>query len=151
MNRYVAHACLISALALLAANPALGIEPSYDELLQQATQAGQRGDHRQAIERLTAAVKASPDTTPAGTILATATPTSSRTWRYLISAKSVSPSATLRFQQNGATLATIPILPASSNYIGTIAVTAAGPVTLTVIDGNAATDTILIYDAGAAS
>lgn len=97
------------------------------------------------------AVKASPDTTPAGTILATATPTSSRTWRYLISAKSVSPSATLRFQQNGATLATIPILPASSNYIGTIAVTAAGPVTLTVIDGNAATDTILIYDAGAAS
>ena len=97
------------------------------------------------------AVKASPDAAPAGTTLAQATPTSSRTWRYLIHANSVSTSATLRFQQGGATLATIPILPAAANYIGTIAVAAAGPVTLTVIDGNAATDTILIYDAGAAS
>jgi len=45
---------------LLAAARANCQQPSFEDLLQQATQAAQRGDHRQAIERLTAAIKANP-------------------------------------------------------------------------------------------
>ena len=55
MNR-----CIVLSLALLAAARTNAQEPSYEDLLQQATQSAQRGDHRQAIERLTAAIKASP-------------------------------------------------------------------------------------------
>jgi len=55
MRRY--HAAIISLLAIA---PVCGQEPSLDDLLQQATQAAQRGEHAQAIERLSAAIKARP-------------------------------------------------------------------------------------------
>ncbi|QNE37912.1 hypothetical protein [Leifsonia shinshuensis] len=136
-DRRCLHAELFRAndITTLVPNPIVRMDPSLNA----------------PVGTVNPAVKGSPDATPAGTALAQATPTSSRTWRYLIHAKSLTTSATLRFQQNGSTLATMPILPAPSNYIGTIAVAASGPVTLTVVDGSAATDTILIYDAGAAS
>jgi len=47
-------------LLLLATSSAHSQQPALEELLQQATQASQRGDHRQAIERLTTAIKANP-------------------------------------------------------------------------------------------
>ncbi len=53
--------CVVLAVILLAVPQATAQQPGYEELLQQATQAGQRGDHRQAIERLTAAIKSKPD------------------------------------------------------------------------------------------
>ena len=55
MNR-----CIVLLLVLLAVATSNAQEPSYEELLQQATQSAQRGDHRQSIERLTAAIQASP-------------------------------------------------------------------------------------------
>ncbi|MBO1741040.1 hypothetical protein [Leifsonia sp. TF02-11] len=97
------------------------------------------------------AVQASPLPAATGTVLATATPSAARIWRYLIHAGSVQTSAELRLLQSGKTLATIPISADGANYIGTIAVSAGAPVTLVVSDGAAVTDTILIYDAGAAS
>jgi lipoprotein NlpI len=53
--------CLAAVTVLLATAPIAAQERTFDELLQQATQAAQRGDHAQAIERLTAAVKAKPE------------------------------------------------------------------------------------------
>jgi lipoprotein NlpI len=52
--------CVVFAVVLLAASHGNCQQLSLEDLLQQATQASQRGDHRQAIERLTAAIKANP-------------------------------------------------------------------------------------------
>jgi lipoprotein NlpI len=51
---------IVLIVVLLAASPVCGQQLSLEDFLQQATQATQRGDHRQAIERLTAAIKANP-------------------------------------------------------------------------------------------
>ena len=52
--------CVVFALLVLAAARAQSQQATYEELLQQATQAAQRGNHRQSIEGLTAAIKANP-------------------------------------------------------------------------------------------
>jgi len=96
-------------------------------------------------------VKANPLPALTGATIATATPAAARTWRYLLHSRAADSVAELRFLQNGETLATIPVGADAANYIGTIAVTAGTPVTLTATDGNPVTDTVLIYDAGAAS
>src|SRR5687768_14733183 len=56
----MARSAVAITLVLLATARANCQQPSFEDLLQQATQAAQRGEHRQAIDRLTAAIKANP-------------------------------------------------------------------------------------------